>query len=479
MERKETLKLTHYILISIFLSISLFSEEIAQNVDSIKNQIEILPDGTEKVDAINNLSYQLRRISPEDSYEYALLAVKLADQINYPKGRAEAMKNTGIYLVNKGDYDQALDFFVKALSMAEEENDKKFQSKLLNNIAVVYQRLNRYDQSLLYHQKSLKISEELKDSTGIVLSLTNIGVFYDDQKLFQKALNYYFRALEFSSIIEDDQSTATIYNNVGKIYDAQGEYEKAIKQFNNSISLCEKSGDTKLLSVTEHNLALTRFRQALNEENDEQKKNLLLESLAYTINSKVLKEEINNQKGLLVTNRLLGLIYSELGDYENAFKFQNEYLKLKDKIYNEETSAKIDEIETRYEREREIKEAREREIMIQDRNFQQYAFIFTLVILFGMTLFLVGRIQINEIFARAVVFLTFILLFEFILVMIDPVTDEISEGEPLIKFSINLALALVIFPLHQYFERRIKGKVIRREEKIKNYISNSNTRSVD
>ncbi|GAB5466681.1 MAG: hypothetical protein Kapaf2KO_21170 [Candidatus Kapaibacteriales bacterium] len=45
--------------------------------------------------------------------------------------------------------------------------------------------------------------------------------------------------------------------------------------------------------------------------------------------------------------------------------------------------------------------------------------------------------------------------------IIDPWTDEYSEGIPIIKFGINMCLALVIFPMHQYFEHRVSLKVVK------------------
>tara|TARA_B110000003_G_scaffold170179_1_gene169887 strand:+ start:8498 stop:8638 length:141 start_codon:yes stop_codon:yes gene_type:complete len=38
---------------------------------------------------------------------------------------------------------------------------------------------------------------------------------------------------------------------------------------------------------------------------------------------------------------------------------------------------------------------------------------------------------------------------------LDPIIEEISAGEPLTKLGINLLIAVVIFPLHTFIEKRI------------------------
>lgn len=41
------------------------------------------------------------------------------------------------------------------------------------------------------------------------------------------------------------------------------------------------------------------------------------------------------------------------------------------------------------------------------------------------------------------------------LIYLDPIIEEISAGEPLTKLGINLLIAVVIFPLHTFIEKRI------------------------
>ena len=51
-------------------------------------------------------------------------------------------------------------------------------------------------------------------------------------------------------------------------------------------------------------------------------------------------------------------------------------------------------------------------------------------------------------------------MLEFCLVLLDPIIDKWSSGEPLYKLLFNALLAGAIFPLHAYFEGTLKKRVI-------------------
>ncbi|MEK0371189.1 MAG: hypothetical protein QQN55_08565, partial [Nitrosopumilus sp.] len=63
--------------------------------------------------------------------------------------------------------------------------------------------------------------------------------------------------------------------------------------------------------------------------------------------------------------------------------------------------------------------------------------------------------------AEGAVFFTFLLFFEFTLVLLDPYIDKWTGGEPAYKLAINAGLAGIIFPLHQFFETMLKQRILK------------------
>ena len=73
---------------------------------------------------------------------------------------------------------------------------------------------------------------------------------------------------------------------------------------------------------------------------------------------------------------------------------------------------------------------------------------------------MLGRLSIPIRLAEGLIFFTFLLFFEFTLVLLDPFIEMYSSGAPAMKLLFNAVLAALIFPLHSFFEGRIKGRLL-------------------
>ena len=70
-----------------------------------------------------------------------------------------------------------------------------------------------------------------------------------------------------------------------------------------------------------------------------------------------------------------------------------------------------------------------------------------------------GRVNIPTRVAEGLIFFTFLLFFEFLLVLLDPQIETYSGGEPAYKLLFNAVLAGLIFPLHSFFESKLKNRI--------------------
>ena len=78
---------------------------------------------------------------------------------------------------------------------------------------------------------------------------------------------------------------------------------------------------------------------------------------------------------------------------------------------------------------------------------------------------MVGKFVASDKTIEAIIFLSFLILFEFLLVLLDPFMDNYTNGLPLISLLFNIGLALLIFPLHAYFETKLKKIVTENKKK--------------
>ena len=68
----------------------------------------------------------------------------------------------------------------------------------------------------------------------------------------------------------------------------------------------------------------------------------------------------------------------------------------------------------------------------------------------------------SERMAEGIIFFSFLILFEFLLVLADPYIDRWSSGAPGIKLLFNAGIAALIFPAHAFFESKLKGKLVKK-----------------
>ena len=85
------------------------------------------------------------------------------------------------------------------------------------------------------------------------------------------------------------------------------------------------------------------------------------------------------------------------------------------------------------------------------------ALFFILIILFATKS--TGKMIIPKRFLDGALFVSFLLLFEFIIVLSDPFIEQYTGGAPIWKLGFNMLMAFCIFPVHHYIEEKMRGRL--------------------
>jgi len=140
---------------------------------------------------------------------------------------------------------------------------------------------------------------------------------------------------------------------------------------------------------------------------------------------------------------------------------------MKDSIKNDETQKAAIRQQTKYEfekaqlvKEQEKKEQARLEAEVTSRrdNLQYSVILIAILVLFGGVLS-IGFVKVSVRMAEGIIFFSFLILFEFLLVLADPTIDSWSGGAPGIKLLFNAAIAALIFPAHAFFESKLKSRL--------------------
>jgi signal transduction histidine kinase/CheY-like chemotaxis protein len=404
-----------------------------EKIDSLRNLLKTANEDTIKVNILLDISKRLYSLDPDESIQLANQANDLAEKSGFKKGVAYALKNIGLAYYTKGKYSETLGYWQHSLKLFEGIGDSTGVSNLLNNIGAIYFNLGNDDQAIEYYLKSLRVSEQLGDKLRIASALTNIGTVYSNKPATRDlALKYCLRALKISEGLVDLEAIGTISVNIGDIYFLMGDNKNALSYLGKSLEAYRKSsGDVAYTLNTmgkvytkqgDFDLALQYQNEAYNYAknsdnklevarallglgNTYRKKNSSTLALACYTRAQTICKEIGSNNELKDSYDGLAILYSKLGDYKNAFKYQQLLTAIRDTLYNSETDKRIAGLQLSFDMDKKQAEidllTKDSELYQLDSQKQRYATNAALVVLILVAIIAVVLFHNNRLKAKA------------------------------------------------------------------------------
>ena len=422
-----------------------------------KKYLSSLADALNNIGAIYNYKGNIAK-----GLEYYFSSLKIQKELGIQEEIATCLNNIGFTYNSFGNIAKGLEYYHKSLKLYEEAGDKSGEATSLNNIGYVYKSQGDIAKGLEYYQKSLKISEEIGDKEGVATCLNNIGVTYNNQGDEKKGLEYYQKSLKLYEEIGHKYGAASAMNNIGSIYRDQGNTQKALEYYQKSLKIEEELEDIIGVASSFHNIGAIFLYMG----------DIAL-AKKYAQKSMKLAAELGFPDDIKRPANLLSEIDRKEGNYKQALEMYELFIQMRDSINNEQTQKATIRQQTKYEFEKAqlVKEQEERELArIESEktsrrdNLQYSVIVIVIVIVFSLILFLT-RVNISVRLLEGLIFFSFLIFFEFLLVLADPYIDNWSGGAPGIKLLFNAAVAALIFPLHSLFESKLKNRLIKAKHK--------------
>jgi tetratricopeptide (TPR) repeat protein len=384
------------ILIFLLSSFLINAQQNAEK-DSLLHALNSSLNDTQKVNTYNQLSKIYCAIDFNKALEFNKEAIVLSEKINSDRKLAEAYNIQGIIYINKGQNKEAVESLTKAIDIHKKNGNKKGMASAYGNLGAMFYLTGTYDKSLEYNIECLKINESLNDKNGIAICLLNIANVYFIQNNFESAKKYYLRGQQLHNELGNIKGEISAMNNLCSILFAQNKPDEAAIYFEKIKKIAEGKEDYKLeLALAYTGLGIVsrmknNFKQAhlyfdqsykLYEELNLEVK--LLENTGNIAN--LFIHEKNYPKAIEQSKKYYARAqsidakqherdaleflykgYAGMKDYENAFKYYQEYVSLKDSILNKENLKVINELETKYESE---KKETENQALIQQARIQ-------------------------------------------------------------------------------------------------------------
>jgi tetratricopeptide (TPR) repeat protein len=331
------------------------------------------------------------------AHQHFAQSLKMRELVGDTLGITNNLINIGNLYYLEGQHSDASEYFFRALRYADaSENNNLTAIALMNigNVLIVqknYETANEYLQkSLQYHRNDKNLKEESK-------VLHNLGIVYFELGDLTKAKEFYYKAKIIKEELKTDfPELVKIYNNLGLIAKREGNIAEAESFFTTTLDLARKVNDSNTEAAVLNNLGSIKLEQNSHE------------SLPFILQSLEISQNLGLRKIVLSNYQNLQQYYSRQSNYEQAYKYALHYQALDDSIYNDESAAKIIELQTKYDTELKEKENRiltaENLIRKQNQRFSLIAiFILILLTLSLLWAFMLKRkslLQSSALFAR-------------------------------------------------------------------------------
>jgi len=327
------------------------------------------------------------------------------------------------------------------------------------NMGDLFARSNHEDLALKMYEKAIAFADSLHYDLLKVDPYFRIFNMYLNSHQYVKGYNY----------LMDHQSIVVFLHNIGFQFfldqqyamslAEQGKFDSAGYYFRRAEPDMERRG-----SPVAHYFFYTAKGDyyALKKDNPG--------AIAYYLKAYAVAENIKDLEAEEERAQVLDSMYSLTGDYRSAHFYNIRFHSVKDSLRDMSRDADLLKLEVENDNQRRERLAREEEEKVEHRhNLQYLGFTIGLVVLF-ILLVMLGWFAVPAGFIRALGFVSFIFLFEFIILLADKSIQRWTHEEPWKVLVLKIGLAAVLVPLHHWLEHKVihylshRKRVIREKE---------------
>lgn len=286
---------------------------------------------TAKVNFLNRMATNLRESDIDAALKYSQEALSIAGELDYPRGKAEALGNMGWIHYRKTDFVQSLRYSFEAIKISEQIGLIAEIGRSRNNVAAIFFEQKQYEKALDEFRKALKIGRVLKDGKLLARTFNNIGYTYlmgvgnlDSAKWYGQ------EGLKASEVIREGYLAAFALRTLGDVASQRGDLKEAISLLQRAKAISENGRNHSMRAAIDHRLA-----KAYIERNQlEDAKALLLRNVDVALRMG-FREELER------TYKVLADLHYQQGEGTKAYEYLTKYTVLHDSIYNDRSSEQL------------------------------------------------------------------------------------------------------------------------------------------
>ncbi len=417
----------------------------------------------------------------EESVNYADISnsdsLKISVQISYANS-----------LLAKDENLAAFKKFMLALNLAEIVKDNKLKVSLYERIASFYAKINQTEKAKDYYVKAIDQAKAIKDSNNEVYNYANIIALYAKNKDFDIAKEYLkilnkrvganetFKQFALNSELqivyyEDEKNLSDFFKKNPQILDSYKKYNMLSEydRIKGIIFTFEGKMDSALyyLNLAKKVINPNDINSIINLNSSYaiflEKNKKYVEAANYLELNIPLAKQMQSLTGEKELYKELDSLYIKGGDKQKEVANKLLLFAAKDSLDKQQKANDLLTVEIDIENKRAEREKIAYEEKVRSRNNLQYmgitGFIFALFILLAA----LGKFKVKPWFIKALGFISFILLFEFIILLIDHQLHAVTHGEPLPILIVKIVIIAFLLPFHHWLEHKVMQYLTRHQ----------------
>ncbi len=427
-----------------------------KTIQEFKHKLSIEKNDSVKVLYLNQIGNTFYENKKDDSsFLYFNYAYELAKKIDNYKLLINSAKNLIDINTNLGNFSEAVNLGLETIKECEKQKDKDYILYFLLSIHDTYRLAKDSKNQIEYTLKAIELAKTHNSNyaKSILTDYATIGDDYQSAGQLDSALLYFNK--DYEQALKDKEHGFNItYTNLGEINLRLKNYDIAILYFKKAINYFPAefaNGMTNEINYPELLLETSKAYAAIGNYDS---------ALYYGRKSYTYAGQMNSNQFLKDGAENLYTLFEHNKKYDSAFFYQNIYIKLKDNLYNDEKTRKLEyvSIQQRIEEEKKLAEIEHQK---EERNKNlALAAIGIFIPFFISLLFLVskwGKKKSSILTSMGIASL--LMLFEFISLFIHPYIEKLTHHNIFLMYIILLLLASALVPLHHKMESLIKKKL--------------------
>jgi tetratricopeptide (TPR) repeat protein len=375
--------------------------------------------------------------------------------------------------------------YLKALDVAEQAKDDGLIRGVSDDLGDFYENIHEYDKAIDYGLREIWLDRKMRHFEELINDYVYVGIFFSEKKEFDIATGMFEHSIALADSAHFDELKLNAYISIFQMYfNEQEDYKRGMGYLNLHPEVTNYIDNTGMHFVIDDYYASAysamhrfdsaefffrsvapqmeskggpfvragfydRFGGFYKAKGEEDK------AMVYYLKESDLGRSIGDLSILQRSALNLDSLYLQKGDYRSAYAYHTKYVRYTDSLRSLAREADLLKLEVDNDNRRRERQVKEDELSREHRHNVQYMGFTAGLLLLFIALVMMGWLAVPPSVIRALGFLSFIFLFEFIILLADKTIQAWTHEEPWKILLIKIGLAAVLVPLHHWLEHNV------------------------